>query len=358
MRPAALLTALIGAVICAVPAQPASGQTAAAEIGLHSLKVGDSRITELVVPFGVGWNWSGIRFDMNSAWASAAYNQRDRGISRISGLTDLTVRMMVPLLDDQLRVIVAGNLPTGSETLGESQLPVAAAITTDLLALPVRSFGSGTGLATGVALARPVGEWVVGGIAVYRMGSAYEPIGAQATEFRPGSEMRMRLALERPRISGVTYRLAGSWSHFGEDERDDEAVFARGDRIMAEAVAEFPFRAGAASLYAWTLRRGESRLMVGEDPQPVPSSVLVGLGANSTYPLSRSLSLSPRAEVTMQRGDPGFGGGDGWIGRLGSGVSYRYGSLRFEPAALLEFGDLNDRDVLGIVVRGGVLWAW
>lgn len=358
MRRAGLLS-LLAVAAGVVGAVPVRAQVAVAEAGIHRLSVGEADLAAVVMPFGVSWDWSGLRFDLNSAWAAAAYEQ-DGVTSRLSGLTDLTVRVMVPMLDDRARIIVAGNVPTGTETLGAGQLPVAAVLTTDLLALPVRSFGSGAGLATGVAVARPLGDWVAGGIAVYRIGSAFEPVvagsGAQAAEFRPGSEMRLRLAMERPRVSGVTLRLAGSWSRFASDQTDKQAVFSRGDRLMAEAVAEFPYRAGSAILYGWNLYRSESEVLVGPDPASMPASNLLGVGARATYPLARTFSILPRVEMTVQRGDPGFGGGNGWIARAGTALSYRVAGMRLEPAALVQVGALNGEEIVGLVLRGGVLW--
>jgi len=201
---------------------------------------------------------------------------------------------------------------------------------------------------------------VVGGIGVYSVGAGFEPVAAgpnaQAAEFRPGSEVRLRLALERPRVSGTTIRLASSWSRFGTDETDEESVFSRGDRFMGEAVAEMPFRSGSAMLYGWNLYRSESEVLVGAEPESVPSSNLLGVGASATYPVSRSLSLLPRLELTVQRGERGYGGGDGWIARVGSGATYRLRRLRLEPALLVQAGALNGENIFGLVLRGGVLW--
>ncbi len=337
----------------------ARAQAAVAETGVYSLSIGDASLTELVVPFGLSFRLAGMQLDANAAYASARY-EAGGVTSELSGLTDITLRAMIPMMEGRGRIIVAGNVPTGTSALGTDEIPVAGVITTDLLTLPVRSFGSGAGVTTGLAIAQPMGDWVVGGIAVYRVGSAYEPViasaGTEASEFRPGSELRLRVGLERPSTSGVTVRLAGSWSRFGEDETDDDAVFARGDRLMGEAVAEFPFLTGAASVYAWNLYRTESELLIGTAPQATPASNLLGAGASVAYPLSPALTLRPRAEVMVQSGEPGFGAGSGWITRLGSAVTWRFGPLRLEPAALVQIGDLEGESVFGLVLRGGVLW--
>lgn len=337
----------------------ALAQAAVAEASLHTLSIGDASLTEMVVPVGLTFRAAGVQLDANAAYATARY-EAGGVTSTLSGLTDVTVRMMVPIMEGRGRLIVAGNVPTGTAALGADEIPVAGVITTDLLTMPVRSFGSGAGVTTGFALARPMGDWVAGGIMVYRVGSAYEPVvataGTEAAEFRPGSELRLRLGLERSSTSGVAVRLAGSWSRFGEDQTDNEAIFARGDRLMAEAMAEFPFLRGAASVYAWNLYRSESEVVVGGSPQPTPSSSLLGTGGSVSYPLTGTLTLRPKAELMVQSGETGFGAGSGWISRVGSAASYQVGALRLEPAALVQVGSLEGESVFGVVLRGGVMW--
>ena len=363
MRPGSRARAPLGAAALAVVtgliAGPAAAQTAVAETSVHALSIGDGSLTEFVLPVGVTWRVAGARLDANTAFASARY-ERAGAASTISGLTDITLRVMIPMMDDRGRIIVAANVPTGTAALSADQVPVAGVITTDLLTLPVRSFGTGAGVTTGLAIAQPVGGWVVGGIAVYRVGSAYEPVatasGTPAAEFRPGSELRLRLGVERPSVSGVTVRGALSWSRFADDEADDRTVFSRGDRLMAQVATEFPLLRGAASVYAWSLYRSESELLLDATPQPTPSSSLLGAGGSFSYPLTAELTVRPRAELLVQTGEPGFGGGSGWITRLGSAATYRLGPVRVEPAALLQLGALEGESIFGLILRGGVLW--
>ena len=340
-------------------AAPVAGQVAVADASVTSLSIGDGSLMEVVVPVAVSWRLAALRFDANTAFAAATYEQ-DGAESSLSGVTDVTLRVMLPLANDRARVIVAANVPTGTESLETEQLPVAAVLTTDLLGLPVRSFGSGAGVTTGLAVARPTGSWVLGGIAVFRVGSAYEPVlgtsSTQAAEFRPGSELRLRLAADRPSAGGMSWRLAGSWSHFGTDQTDDEDVFVRGDRLMGEVAAEFPLLRGSGSVFAWNLYRAGSELLVNGEPEPTPASNLLGLGGEVAWPFGSALTVRPRVEMLVQSGDPGFGGGSGWMARVGSGASYRMGSLRFEPAVLAQVGNLEDTSITGIVVRGGLLW--
>ena len=349
--------AAVAALGMAAPA--ASAQTVAAEAAYHVLSIGDGSLTEFVLPIGLSWRAGSVRFDANTAFATAKYEQ-DGVTSELSGPTDLTVRMLVPFSDDRGRIIIAANVPTGRKSLEPEELPVAAVLTTDLLGMPVRSFGSGAAVTTGFAFARPAGSLVLGGIALFRAGSAYEPVVApvdgEPTEFRPGSEVRLRLAVERPAVSGPSWRLAGSWSRYGDDQANDREVFSRGDRLLGEASVEFPFLTGAASLYGWSLYRAGSQLLAGTEVQPTPASSLSTAGAQVAYPLTAALTLRPRAELTLQSGDPGFGGGSGYLTRVGSSATYRVGRIRLEPALLLQLGSLESRSISGIVIRGGVLW--
>jgi hypothetical protein len=351
-------TAALLILMLAAP-EPGTSQTVAAEAALHSLSIGDGRLTQYVFPVGVTWRIAGLRFDANAAYADAAY-EADGVRSELSGLTDLTVRVLVPVMGDRARLILAGNIPTGTETLTEAQLPVAAALTTDLLALPVRSFGSGSGVTAGVAVAQPMGDWVAGGIAAYRVGGAYEPVaaspGAPAAEFRPGSEFRLRIGLERPQVGGTTWRFAGAWSRFSPDAFEERDIFARGDRVLGEAVAEFPLGQGAGTVYGWAQYRSESEVYAGAEPEPAPASTLAGVGGAFSQPLSPAITLRPRAEILFQRGEPGFGGGDGWIGRAGTSASFRVQTLRIEPAVMIQAGGFEGDTLFGLILRGGVLW--
>lgn len=352
---------LVSGLVWSVAApSAATAQVAVAEASLTSLSVGAGSLTELVIPVAATWKIGRLRMDANTAFARATYGQE--GVeSSLAGLTDVTVRVMLRFLADRGRLILAANIPTGSESLAVDDLPVAAVLTTDLLGLPVRSFGSGTGLTTGLAVARPVGAWVLGGIGVYRVGSAYEPVlgtaAAPASEFRPGSELRLRLAAERPSAGGAAWRVAGSWSRFGSDEAADREIFLRGDRLLGEVSGELPVGRGAASIFAWNLYRSASEILLNEQPAATPASNLSALGGEIAWPLTAAVALRPRAEILVQTGDRGFGGGSGWMARVGSGASYRVGSLRFEPALMAQVGSLEDTGIAGLVVRAGILWA-
>lgn len=345
-----------------VSAAPLAAQQVGAELAYHAVSVGDVSITEFAFPIGVTYRLGGIRFDANTAVAVASL---DAGAttSELSGLTDVTARMMIPLMEGRARLVLAANLPTGTSALTADELPVAAALTTDLFTLPVTSFGSGAGMTTALAVSRTVGSWVLGGMAALRVGGAYEPlvstVTSQSAEFRPGDELRLRVAVERPSTSGVSVRFGGSWSSFAEDQSDGVGFFDRGDRLLGEAVVEFPLWRGAALAYVWDLHKGEGVTAAGvQAVQVAPASNLFGLGARASLPIRPDLVLRPVFEMVVQStASEVIGPGNGNIVRLGTGVQKRIGRVIFGPTVLAQFGSLEGESISGLIVKGGVAWA-
>lgn len=346
-------------LLLAAPALPA--QTVGAELAYYGISIGDVHISEFTLPVGVTYRLGGIRFDANTAVAVASMEAN--GVSSsLSGLTDITARVMLPLMQDRARLVLAANLPTGTSALKPDQLPVAAALTTDLLTLPVTSFGSGSGMTTGLAVSRTAGPWVLGGMAALRVGSAYEPLVGTAagasTEFRPGEELRLRVAAERPSTSGVSVRLGMSWSTFAQDQSDGVGFYDRGNRLLGEAVVELPVGRGAAVLYAWDLNKSAGAAADAGLTQVAPASNLLAVGGRASMPLRPDLSLRPVLElVTQATASETVGPGDGMIVRVGAGVEKRFGNVILAPTVVAQFGSLDGESIRGLVLRGGVAWT-
>lgn len=339
-----------------------AAQQVGGEVAYHSVSIGDLSVSEMAVPIGVMFRLGALRLDANTAVAAA--HLKGPGIdSRLSGLTDITARLMIPMLEDRARLVLAANVPTGTASLNAAELPVAAALTTDILTLPVSSFGSGGGVTTGFAASRPWGSWVVGGMAAFRVGAAYEPLVSTAAgpsaEFRPGEELRLRLAAEHSTAGGLTLRFAGSWSTYAEDQVDGASFFNRGDRFLGEATAEFPLGRGAGVVYGWDLHssRGSTAPSVQQPLQAAAALNLLGAGVRVQFPVNANLTLRPVLELLSQSADAAIGPGSGTMFRLGGGVARRMGRLILEPALLFQVGSLDGERITGLVVRGGVAWA-
>lgn len=341
----------------------AAAQVAGAEAAFHTLSIGGARLRELVLPVG-GGVWLGpLSLDANTAYAHAVL-ERGAERSEIQGFTDIVARAGLRLVRDRARILLSANLPTGESSLTPATVPVAAALSTDLLALPVRSFGSGAGVTAGLALVQPLAGWTLGFVGSYRLGSAYEPFlpaaGAGGTEFRPGNELRLHAVFERhPGRWGV--RLAGSWSRFGEDEASGVAFFRAGDRFLAEAQLDFPLGRGAGSLYAWSLQRASGQLRGSSAATELAAArrSLEGAIARLAVPLGQALVANPTFEVLAQHtaGPVAAAVDDGWLFRAGSSVVIWLGRLAVEPAVLAQWGELDGAAIRGWVFRTGVAWA-
>jgi hypothetical protein len=357
-------------VLCALaalslPAANAAAQMLGTEPSYSLLRRGDADLTQIVLPVGVSVLAGPVRLDANTAFMRATLAEPGAPASELSGLTDITLRGLLPLAGDRVRVALSLNLPTGETTLAPDQFPVAAALNTDLYMLPVAALGSGFGVTTLLALAQPVGEWVVGASGAYRIGSAFEATPGGGEEFRPGDELRLRLALERPHRAGWAARLGASVSRLSSAELEADQVvydFHPGNRIVVDGMVDFPVGSGSAMVHAWNLYRASA----GDADNPIPaadvaalSRNLTGAGVRLSLPLGAALSLRPMADMVLQvtpGADAALETGDGFLVRAGTGVGYRIGRLVFEPAALAQFGRRGDHNLVGFILRGGLLW--
>lgn len=366
------MTAVVALLLLApraLPAQAIAAEMMGAEVTFDRIERGDATLTEFLFPFGYTLRVGPTQLDFNTAYAQATLDQPDLPRSEIWGLTDLTLRLVIPAMQDRLRLIFAGNVPTGQATLTPEQGAVAAALATDLFTMPVANFGTGPGFSTALAYAQPLGGWVIGLAGTFRLGGAYEPflstaIGA-VNEYRQAPEMRVRLALDRPSRGGVGVRLGASFSAFGDEEQNGEPTLRPGSRVLGEAMVEFPLGRGSAVIYGWDLLRMEGDLEADTlqagaagAVQVAASRNLAGGGVRLFLPLGRA-SLRPVAEALVQStsDETCEAACKGVLGRVGAGVAFRVGKLIFEPAALGQFGTLDDESVSGFILRGGVAWV-
>lgn len=341
--------------------------TTGGEPSLHHLSYRDVTLKQYAAPVGVSWRWHRVRIDANTALARATLHVNDQD-QALTGLTDITVRTTVPVLSDRARIVFAANLPSGRETVDTLQMHLAAALATDIFTLPIASFGSGFGVTGGLAFAQPVGTWVLGLAASYRMGAAYQPISetrpGQPTEFRPGGERRFRLALENPQRTGRAARFALSWSQYAPDEIDQRESFLHpGDRLLAEAMMERPLGTGSSVTYGWAMFRARGQVTNPAYAATGAAARRLSLGGGTKLflPLGPAYSLRPTAELLAQWTDSSTltSPSDGVLLRLGSGIAIRTRQLVLEPAALLQMGVFRQDTAMitGLIIRGGVAWA-
>lgn len=361
------VSVILGVLALLGPDGVADAQVVGAEASYHSVNFRGVDVQELAIPFGVTWRFGRFRFDANSAWAEAwLVDESGERLAELSGLTDVTTRLMMSLLGDRARVILAGNIPTGHSSLDRVEDVVATALATQLFAFPIATFGSGAGLTSALAVAQPMGSWVVGASGAYRVGGAYEPLipveGVPALEYRPGEEMRVRLALDRPVRDRWSFRLAGTWSTFGWDQQSGQNFFQPGDRLLVDAMLEFPALMGNVAIFGYHMRRGAGlvRDTLGSVLNSASERSFSGGGLRMNVPVTPRILFRPAVDFYYQDTQEGEGVtvADGYLLRAGAGIVFRLGGgWVFEPAAKLQFGELDGSPISGFVLRGGLAWA-
>ena len=268
--------------------------------------LGTKKVEEFAVPIGLTMPF-GSRFSLDAGTYGFSAQRTDGAGAKtsISGVTDLLIRGTFQLKPDVAVLTVAVNVPTGHKLSG-SDLGVAGAVATDLIAFPVSNFGSGLNVTTGLALAAPVGGWALGIAGSYRYSSRYQ---LDALTIRPGGEVRVRVGADRivgqGRVSlGLTY------STFANDEIGGFSQ-SPGSRLIPQASWSVPMgRNSSLALYAWdAYRKGQIAPDSGNRTQNTLS-----MGAVASLRTGRRNTFRPQVEVRS-----GSGGIDqpnsnaGWI---------------------------------------------
>ena len=203
----------------------------------------DATVSELAIPLFVSFPvGSRASVDLGTAYARARVSSGAEH-SDIAGLTDVQLRVQYTLGSD--RVVLTGgiNLPTGNASVSADQLAAATLIGSDFLAFPVSNMGTGLAVTGGAAMAYPLGAWNLGAGASIRRSRAYEPFDVPGESFRyqPGSEVRLRLGVDRPVAEGRV-AFGATYAAFGRDDAGGYA-YNTGDRLIA--LGELTGRVGA-----------------------------------------------------------------------------------------------------------------
>jgi hypothetical protein len=203
-----------------------------------------------VIPFS-----ERISVDVTTAYAVSDVITGGQSISAIKGLTDMQVRANIQAGLENMVFTVGLNLPTGQYTIPEGQQEAAGQIGNDFLNFPISSMGNGLGATGGVAYARPIGAWNLGGGMSFRKSTefaAYSVSGDDFT-FTPGDEIRLRVGLDRP-VGDGQMAFGLSYSAFGDDIAD-ATTYSTGDRIIVNGSWSRPVGGADLFLSAWNLYR-------------------------------------------------------------------------------------------------------
>ncbi len=266
----------------------------------------------------------------------------------LQGPVDTRLRASVRLAP-WAALTAAVNLPTGESTHSAEEAVVASVLSTDVLGFREATWGTGSSVTTGLALARQAGEWGVGVAGSYRLASGFEPREGQDLTYEPGDEVRIRVAVDRNVGEAGTFTAGLTIQSFARDEYDGRNLFQAGNRFRGDV--SYAFRTGRSTwaLYATDVWReeGDRFLYYQGDPGAEPDSTLVVgsqnllmAGLNGSIPLGSQVRLRPSLDVRYQSRDAGTG--EGWLMGGGAEVPFRTGgSFALAPRGRVSWGQLQ-----------------
>ena len=196
---------------------------------------------------------------------------------------------------------VAANLPTGKVKLTDDELPAAGAVASDLIPFPVTSFGSGTNVTTGLAVAVPVAGWAVGLATSYRLSGPYTPLASVDSTYKAGGELRVRLAGDRI-VGQGRVSLGFTYSSFSVDEFGGSSIFQPGKRYISQVSWSFPVGNVGMALYAWDLYRNAGTVTLSGSATEKQNVLTAGVVAS--LQMGRSV-LRPQLEFRQQTAGTG-----------------------------------------------------
>ena len=259
----------------------------------------------------------------SGAWAEGVATGPGGEEVTLSGLTDTQLGIAVGLGRD--RAVLSGGvtLPTGQSTQTLGETAVAGVVSAELLPFAIKSWGTGGGAGGDLALAFDAGRWGIGLSGGYQAAREYEPLSGEAFAYRPGDQIRARLALDRDVGESGTLSVLIGLQSFGEDEAQGNNLFKSGNRL--EGVMSYAFALGlrgSALAYAGIYHRENGSLLTedqvidGAADSPL-AAALHGRGQRQDSPQPQVLDPGRRRHPGVpQRGWRGPG-----LGRDGGGVA-------------------------------------
>ncbi len=260
----------------------------------------------IVVPIG-------RRFvvDLGAAFASTRISRADGSFAELSRFTDTQLRASYVFGRDAVVATVLVNVPTADEQITLNEFAVVSAIASPFLSFPVTTYGAGTSVTAGLALAQPVSSrWSLGIAGGLRLNSGYQPFEDAPTLFsyREGLEGRLRVGAEGL-IGSSALTLGLTYSTYGQDEfRAGDLTlggYQSGDRLVVELGLSSPVGSGGISASVWDYHR--FRALDSLDGAIPNQENLFGGGAVGWFPLGPDLELRPGIEWKVWSPNNGTG---------------------------------------------------
>ena len=275
----------------------------------------------------------------------------------VSHLGDTQVRAAYRLGRDLGMAVVSVGLPTGTGKLEADQFNNAALAADRRLDNPVTSFGTGLVVNGSLAMAKAFGNWVLGVGTGYSYRAEYAFTDSLA-EYDPGDEINLTLGIDRNfRLGGKAAQITvdAIYTLYTDDKSSGASIFEVGEKLFVEGRALFAV--GPIDPLIIDVRhrsRADSQDPTTANSPAIETGNELDADLTARLPLGESVALDLN---TMLRRFEETSAGAGGANILGFGCGLRARlrpGLILQPAALFQFGDIDDVDVTGIRFQVGM----
>jgi hypothetical protein len=255
-----------------------------------------AKVVEFAVPVGVDLAFGRrVNVTLSTGFVSLDVNP-DSVFSGASGMIDTEARIGINIVPGRLITIITGSVPTGTK-VDSAQAAVLAPIASEVIGFAIPTLGAGGSLGGGFVGAVPVGRFAVGIGATYAYGFTYEPFQDSPTELVPGSEFRARVGIEGPLARTTYLRLATVFASRARDEFGGLVQPGIGQRWVGYGELVQGLGSMQLTLYGFDVYRGRPSVEgTGLGPAILPRGNLLAAGFRHLIPVTRQLSVTPRAE--------------------------------------------------------------
>lgn len=304
------------------------------------------KVSEFAVPVGVDVAVGRVNMTLSSGFVSLDLSPDT--YERVSGLIDTELRVGVNLIPGRLIAVFTGTVPTGVK-VDSAQASVLTPIASDVIGFAIPTLGTGGSVGGGLVGALKVGKFAVGAGATYSYPFTYQPFQNSTTELAPGAEIRGRLGIEGPLARRTYLRFAGVFATRGKDEFANVVQSGVGQRYIGYAELVQGLGRMQLTLYGFDVYRGSPSI---EGPAVLPKGNLIAAGFRHAIPVTRSLSVAPRAEWRMSTAAP-------VTATDADGTPQSFGSLRKVGSSIRLGVDLTQSVARGVSVSafGGGLFG-
>ncbi|MGH7469485.1 MAG: hypothetical protein ACRENP_16155 [Longimicrobiales bacterium] len=267
-------------------------------------------------------------------------------LSTVTGLTDTSIMLSVPLANERISLTGTAFLPTGNASQTIQEAAVAGVIAADLLPFRISNWGTGGGFDLSASVAVPVGGFGIGARVGYSAAREFEPLaGPEVFSYQPGNQTYVRVAVDHSIGATSKASLSATMQRFSDDAFDGENLYRSGDRLEVLAALDLGAgNSGNASLYAGVMHRSQSAFLDGSEDFAAQDLIVAGAGLR--LPFGNSAFL-PSTDLRVFRREDGVG--QGYL--VGVGASFELGA--FIPTIRGRVGNLVVNDQSRSRLYGG-----